>query len=679
MRLECLQFLRVVLDTQSSNVLRDAIPSLLPLSVSSVNAEWYKIIAEGVRVLNSIILNLAHAKVNASQDPVVLNVINQIYAALLPRLEANDIDVEIKESVISAMGNLFALFGYCLSSHIKTVLVMLRRRLDSEVTRIYSLRCLSTIANSDYMQSELTGFFDESATELAMLLRQQNRLIKLTALQAIDSLLKAKGMTLSVSNSQILRLEISHLFIDSDLQLCTLALQVMIHLIANLVPLSVQELQPEVYERAILLATSPLIQGPTQVYLVKLFQLLVTSDKGPGFEKIFSDLKSKALVPGTQKQSIVNLSKCLGGICVVVTENLRNQAVSQVVSELQQSDDKKLLALLCLGEIGKSVDLVSFVEINNQVLACFNNHIEEIKSAAAYCLGHLAVGNLSAYLPIILNISNSTLQHQYLLLVSLKEIISVHVSNDIPFRTHIDKVLPALLAYCGNEDEALRSIVADSLGNLACLHDTENVLISLKALFNDSFRQESDTQKLVLRTVVNAYKFSLSRKVSSTSSLELSQAIQSVFPLLHATDLEVRKSALLCVHAALHHNFDIISPFLDQLQPLLAESLLIKAERVVDLGPFKHKVDDALVIRKSALLCVEEILMSLHDQGKIVVFLNTFVPEQLTVMLVDKDEIKLQVHQVSDHQLPYKCQDDFYSLYFQLSFIALLIGCNQGM
>ena len=61
--------------------------------------------------------------------------------------------------------------------------------------------------------------------------------------------------------------------------------------------------------------------------------------------------------------------------------------------------------------------------------------------------------------------------------------------------------------------------------------------------------------------------------------------------MLQDSDLEVRKAALLMANAAAHHNPDVIAPYLSmQVVPQLMETLMFKQERVVDLGPFKHKV-----------------------------------------------------------------------------------------
>lgn len=49
--------------------------------------------------------------------------------------------------------------------------------------------------------------------------------------------------------------------------------------------------------------------------------------------------------------------------------------------------------------------------------------VSQVKSAASYALGSIAVGNLPEYLPFVLQEISSS-KRQYLLLHSLKEIIS---------------------------------------------------------------------------------------------------------------------------------------------------------------------------------------------------------------------------------------------------------------
>lgn len=56
------------------------------------------------------------------------------------------------------------------------------------------------------------------------------------------------------------------------------------------------------------------------------------------------------------------------------------------------------------------------------VIGSFQSPSEEIKAAASYALGNIAVGNLAQYLPFILSQIGRQAKLQYLLLHSLKEV-----------------------------------------------------------------------------------------------------------------------------------------------------------------------------------------------------------------------------------------------------------------
>lgn len=86
----------------------------------------------------------------------------------------------------------------------------------------------------------------------------------------------------------------------------------------------------------------------------------------------------------------------------------------------------QLLSLLCLGEIGRRKDLSGHANIQYVIIGSFNSPSEEIKSAASFALGNIAVGNLSQYLPFILGQIDSQSKLQYLLLHSLKEVTAAY-------------------------------------------------------------------------------------------------------------------------------------------------------------------------------------------------------------------------------------------------------------
>jgi len=79
----------------------------------------------------------------------------------------------------------------------------------------------------------------------------------------------------------------------------------------------------------------------------------------------------------------------------------------------------------------------------------------------------------------------------------------------------------------------------------------------------------------------------------------------------------------------------------DQITPALYEVAAFKLERKIDLGPFSHKVDDALPLRKAALSIFATSLENLPGSLDI----GQFLPV-LKITLKDVEDIQLQAHQI---------------------------------
>jgi cullin-associated NEDD8-dissociated protein 1 len=81
-----------------------------------------------------------------------------------------------------------------------------------------------------------------------------------------------------------------------------------------------------------------------------------------------------------------------------------------------------------------------------------------------------------------------------------------------------------------------------------------------------------------------------------------SSLIDMLTTMLNDTELENRRLALTTLNSAAHNKSAILQPYLGQLMPLVMDASVIRPEliREVMMGPFKHKVDDGLEVRKSA-------------------------------------------------------------------------------
>lgn len=70
--------------------------------------------------------------------------------------------------------------------------------------------------------------------------------------------------------------------------------------------------------------------------------------------------------------------------------------------------------------------------------------------------------------------------------------------------------------------------------------------------------------------------------------------------MLIDSNIENRRLALSCLNASITHKSDIVLPHFASLIPLVMQESKVNSDliREVQMGPFKHKVDDGLELRK---------------------------------------------------------------------------------
>lgn len=642
LKLDAMMFIRVALDHHPAEVLHPSLARLLPLVVSILGEDWYKIIAEALRVLGSIVQVMRPRDLRLGQFlPSTYDyrpLVPVIYSAILSRLSAQDIDQEIKECAILTVGKLLSHAGDELSEQLPIVLGLLQRRLENETTRSATLKTLIAVAGSP-LPLDLSSFVTSSIEDLSHFLRQNSRTLQQLTLQCLDALLASPSAQITKTLVASILQESHVLISDTDLYLTHLSLRLTLTILKKSSKAAAESIVMFVYQRIVDVAKSALIQGVALQSLITLFQELAIADLAKmRFQDIFSSLYISTTTKGSaslSKQALSNLSKCVAGVMHGASAKVLDEALTRFTKDAVGGDEStRQLALLSLGEVGQTVDLSQRTQVQKLLLDCFESPAEDTKLAAAYALGHIAVGNMQVYLPVALQSTQSN-KNQYLLLAALKEIIVVFANQNLDFQPYLSVVLPVLLEQCRSDEESVRNIVAECLGVLTAMNN-EQILPVLLNISNDV------EDKLSRRMVANALRFSLSRSSSSVGSAVLSTAMVHFLPLLEDSDLEVKRAALLMVNTAVHHNPHSIEAHLSgTVMPLLLETLKIKLERTVDLGPFKHKVDDNLPLRKVSLTCVETVLDAMPDRVD--------VPALMLIMpllLTDKDEIKLQSHQI---------------------------------
>lgn len=123
-------------------------------------------------------------------------------------------------------------------------------------------------------------------------------------------------------------------------------------------------------------------------------------------------------------------------------------------------------------------------------------------------------------------------------------------------------------------------------------------MLNCKLIFSQTYLQ--DKTPSVRAMVIQAIRYTLPDSDEAFDVVLKSTLIDMLIVMLRDPELENRRLALTTLNSAAHNKPDLIIPNLAQLLPLVMNESVVKPElvREVMMGPFKHKVDDGLEVRK---------------------------------------------------------------------------------
>ncbi|KAL2477649.1 Cullin-associated NEDD8-dissociated protein 1 [Forsythia ovata] len=640
LKIEALVFTRLVLASHAPSVFHPYIKAISAPVISAVGERYYKVTAEALRVCGELVRVVRPNIEGYGFDfkPYV----QPIYKAIMARLTNQDQDQEVKECAISCMGLVVSTFGDQLGGDLPACLPVLVDRMGNEITRLTAVKAFAVIAASP-LHLDLSCVLEHVISELTAFLRKANRALRQATLGTLNTLIVAYGDKIGSSAYEVIVVELSTLISDSDLHMTALALELCCTLMADSrsgpnVGLTVRN---KVLPQALTLVRSSLLQGQALLALQNFFRALVYSANTSFdvlLDSLLSTAKSSVQSGGVAKQALFSIAQCVAVLCLAAGDKKCSSTVNMLTDILKADSTtnsaKQHLALLCLGEIGRRKDLSSHTHIENIVIESFQSPFEEIKSAASYALGNIAVGNLPKYLPFILDKIDNQQKKQYLLLHSLKEVIVRQSVDKAEFDdSSVEKITSLLFNHCESDEEGVRNVVAECLGKIALI-EPGKLVPALK-------ERTTSAAAFTRATVVIAVKYSIVERQEKIDEI-LYPEISSFLMLIKDHDRHVRRAAVLALSTAAHNKPNLIKGLLPELLPLLYDQTVIKKEliRTVDLGPFKHTVDDGLELRKAAFECVDTLLDSCLDQ----VNPSSFIVPYLLSGLDDHYDVKMPCH-----------------------------------
>lgn len=642
LRMEVLGFLRLVLDSHTPAVLHPHLKALTPPVLACVADRYYKVCAEALRVCGSIAVVLRPDPPAPSPLPLG-EYVPALHAAVAARLGALDQDQEVKEAAIITSGHLVSILGDALGPELPKLLPALLDRLRNEITRLTAVRAFEAIAASP-LALDLGPTIPPLLSELCSYLRKSSRALRQTSLLALSALTLRHGGAFSVAQKSEMVSELAPLLSDKDLHLTASALSLCISLVEadakTLGPLVSEHVLPPV----LALLASPLLQGVAVAKLQALLRALV-SRKAAGltFDAVLARLLGVAGGGadggggGSSKQSLTSIALCVAALCEGASAAQRQATVERFKKAVAGKDvSAQLLALHCLGQIGRQLDLSAQREALLPALtATFDSPAEELKSAGAFALGCIASGSVQTFLPLLVQQISSPQHapHHYLLLHSLKELILSAKAEAL--QPHVAQILPLLFAQAESApDESVRTVVAECLGKLLAAAPG-TVLPPL----HERLRHEAAPMRAI---AVTSLRFAI---VDAPPALDdaLPGKVSDFLSALSDSDLKVRHAALLALSCVAHNRPAYVAECLPSLLGALYEETAKRPELVhqVDLGPFKHTVDDGLEPRKAAFEAMDTLLHSCAERLELRAFVG-----RLCAGLVDDYDIKMLCHLV---------------------------------
>ena len=100
--------------------------------------------------------------------------------------------------------------------------------------------------------------------------------------------------------------------------------------------------------------------------------------------------------------------------------------------------------------------------------------------------------------------------------------------------------------------------------------------------------------------VIQAIRFTFAESDEAYDEVLKPVLVKILTTMLNDPNLENRRLALTTLNSATANKSDIVLPQLAQLIPLVMKESRVNSDliREVQMGPFKHKVDDGLELRK---------------------------------------------------------------------------------
>uniref|UniRef100_A0AC35UGK6 TIP120 domain-containing protein n=1 Tax=Rhabditophanes sp. KR3021 TaxID=114890 RepID=A0AC35UGK6_9BILA len=632
LRLDVLSFMYALLQNNPIESSKGMIQTIVDTLIKIQCDGYYKAIFETVKTISAVIEILGIHRNEVQQLPNDLkSVVCKMGDYLYSLLTIARADQEVKEICYKSCGTMVASFSDVIGEKTKDFLEAFVSGLGNDIHNIPILQAFTIIVNSP-QKIDMIPSLQKTLIHIAAYLKQSNRNLKIASLNFLIPLairFKNNGMQ-GQGLIDVVR-ESPSLILDNDFLISRLALKFMIEIISYY-PDQISDGIEKILDAFIQKTKSPLLQGQTLHAALNLLSAIIKAPLAnkPNTEELLNRITESVYQNNElHKQCISSISKCVSIIVPLFGNKTKAIEITKhYAAQFVNPHTKPQVAqfnILALGEIGKIYPEI-FDDSSNSlkpellIMSAFENEHDDIKNAAAFALGNFILGNIHGYLPFLFKKLEENNRKQYLLLHALKEVItSKNLSPEAisMFEKEIPSIWDVLRHHAVCKEEGTRNVVAECMGRL---------VVTKPSIYMNVLSEMCDDDSVeVTVTAMSTIRYMLSVNCTNIDHF-IATPLKNVLFKISNPNLLIKKNAVLTFNSAITNKSYLVKSYLGDLLEFLYAETDVKQEhiKIVNMGPFKHVIDQCIDIRKATFECMYTLATHCIDEINVNDFLVHF-------------------------------------------------------
>ncbi|CAI2372344.1 unnamed protein product [Moneuplotes crassus] len=519
--------------------------------------------------------------------------------------------MDASENAIIAVSHLLSSCHSSLtSSEIKNDIDILTEKLSNDMKRVTALKAMHRVCESDCDLSSYSSSFVEAVSPL---LSKADNNVKIYSLQVLSGYIGKYGSAIGKAKIADVLTSTLSIITNENLQVADYALKLLCILTSfELIPSALKDTVVKVTS----LTESTFLTGKTKRNIIGFFDHLSKNNSSLDFESFITFLEEAVTIKRTVPASCI-------AIMIHNYSELNTTFTTKYLKGLKSSDTRTVVvSLLILGEIGKLNDLSSVKNIIESVDSLFASPEIDIKQAASQCLGSICIGNFGYFLPKVIKIIvECEEKNKYLRLMSIREIIQ---TKQQCVGDHSKEISEILYENAAHSEEKIRNVISECLGKLFNLAGLE--------MMSDLEDKIKSSNHVVRATVAKSFKYCVHKGMDTTA---LNSFIPDIIELATDSEHVIRQYTLESLVSITHHLPMLLKNDIDTIYKILSNEIEVHKELIkeVDLGPFKHKIDEGRPIRKAGFVLLDTIFEKIPERINVPI-----INDMILVGLADPDD-----------------------------------------